>query len=75
VRAVSRADRLFDLIENSFWPAACAFCLGTLLAFLVVYTITMRSAKETIERRDSLSAQCIAGNEHACRIYELDFGK
>lgn len=60
----------FYLFMGGVLTFVCLAVIGSMVAGSVI-----ESARDDVERRDRLSAECVAGNENACRIYEVDFSR
>lgn len=64
------SDGAFYLFVGGILAFVCLAVAGAMVAGSVI-----EAARSDVERRDRLSAECVSGNENACRIYEVDFAR
>lgn len=62
------------LIKEGIFVLATAAVMGFVTGAIAGYKVVAESTEEVIVKRDALRQQCLAGNDRACRMYEVDFG-
>lgn len=63
-----------DDVMSGFGAVAMLSAFGLIagLCFGGFYGFT--GAREALAERNTLRAQCVAGNDRACKLYEVDYG-
>ena len=66
-------------LSRHFFSASVAGLIFGGIAGLVAGLLLVASVDQTnhdyVERKSSIRAQCLAGNDRACRVYEVDYAR
>lgn len=67
------AKQVFD--ADLFWICGvCGLVLGVIVGFPISYWL-VRETAHALVTQDELKRDCLSGNDRACSIYEVDYGR